>query len=414
MNEQPGNLTVAGPSGKSTAGRSARAGCVAFVNDPQSRAAIQAVCQPRQEKFTLHEGGSRDAAEYVARNTLPRILIIDISDSDQPMDALLPVLAAAGDSTRVIAIGTTNDIGLYRELIEAGVTDYLAKPLSDRAVLSAIHRAEGQDTAAKTPGMGASSRIVVVMGTRGGVGASTVAANIAWLLAEERKKRTALLDLDLQFGTVSLTFDIEPSRGLREALQQPNRIDSLLVNSAAVRLTERLAVLAAEEGHEEELRYEPAAITLLLDELAQQNEFIVVDLPLHPATYRGKVLPMARDIILLTDLSLAGLRDSIRICTQVQKTASTARLLVVGCRPSSHDSGVTRAEFEKSLGRKLAMILPDDHKAAAMAAARGKPLAVAARGSKLTGALRQLTAQLSDAKGRTGSGWRPFAWFSKG
>jgi pilus assembly protein CpaE len=133
MNDQSTGLGAGTPGKQSN--RSGRAGCVAFINDPQSRAAVQAVCQPRQEKFTLHEGGSRDAAEYVARNTLPRILIIDISDSDQPMDALLPVLAAAGESTRVIAIGTTNDVTLYRELIEAGVTDYLAKPLGDRAIL---------------------------------------------------------------------------------------------------------------------------------------------------------------------------------------------------------------------------------------------------------------------------------------
>ena len=413
MNNQAASRPAVGQPGKQPPARGARAGCVAFVNDPQSRAAIQAVCQPRQEKFTLNEGGSRDAAEYVARNALPRILIIDISDSDQPMDALLPVLAAAGESTRVIAIGNTNDIALYRELVEAGVTDYLAKPLTDRAILSAVHRAEGADAAAKVP-TSEQSRVIVVMGSRGGVGASTAAANIAWFLAEERRRKTILLDLDLQFGTISLAFDIEPSRGLREAMQQPNRIDSLLVNSAAVRVSDRLSVLAAEEAHEEDLRFEPPAIPLLLDELAQQNEFIVIDLPLNPANYRSKVLPMARDVLVLTDLSLAGLRDSIRICAQVQKTAPTARLIVVGCRPTSHDAGVSRAEFEKSLGRKFALVLPEDHKAAAMAAARGKPLAMAARGSKLTSALRQLASLLSETKPKVASAWRPFAWFSKG
>jgi len=379
MNNQAASRPAVGQPGKQPPARGARAGCVAFVNDPQSRAAIQAVCQPRQEKFTLNEGGSRDAAEYVARNALPRILIIDISDSDQPMDALLPVLAAAGESTRVIAIGNTNDIALYRELVEAGVTDYLAKPLTDRAILSAVHRAEGADAAAKAP-TSEQSRVIVVMGSRGGVGASTAAANIAWFLA----------------------------------VQQPNRIDSLLVNSAAVRVSDRLSVLAAEEAHEEDLRFEPPAIPLLLDELAQQNEFIVIDLPLNPANYRSKVLPMARDVLVLTDLSLAGLRDSIRICAQVQKTAPTARLIVVGCRPTSHDAGVSRAEFEKSLGRKFALVLPEDHKAAAMAAARGKPLAMAARGSKLTSALRQLASLLSETKPKVASAWRPFAWFSKG
>ncbi len=411
MNDQATGRAAPPISPGKQSNRSSRAGCVAFINDPQSRAAVQAVCQPRQEKFTLHEGGSRDAAEFVARSTLPRILIIDISDSDQPMDALLPVLAAAGDSTRVIAIGAANDVSLYRELIEAGVTDYLAKPLTDRAILGAIHRAEGADAAAKTP-PSERSRIVVVMGSRGGVGASTVAANLAWFMAEERRRKTALLDLDLQFGTISLAFDVEPSRGLRDALMQPNRIDSLLVNSAAVRVTERLALLAAEEAHEEEFRYEPAALTLLLDELAQQNEFIIIDLPLYPATYRNKVLPMARDVILLTDLSLAGLRDSIRICSQVQKAVPSAKLMVVGCRPTSHDAGVTRAEFEKSLGRKLTMMLPDDHKGTAMASARGKPLAVAARGSKLTSALRQLAGQLGEAKPKAGK-TSLFGWLSR-
>ncbi len=410
MNDQASGRSAPAPSGKQS-NRTGRAGCVAFINDPQSRAAVQAVCQPRQEKFTLHEGGSRDAAEFVARNALPRILIIDISDSDQPMDALLPVLAAAGDSTRVIAIGAANDVSLYRELVEAGVTDYLAKPLTDRSILGAIHRAEGADAASKTPAS-ERSRIVVIMGSRGGVGASTVAANLSWFLAEERRRKTALLDLDLQFGTISLAFDVEPSRGLRDALMQPNRIDSLLVNSASVRVSERLALLAAEEAHEEDFRYEPAALTLLLDELAQQNEFIVIDLPLYPATYRNKVLPMARDVILLTDLSLAGLRDSIRICTQVQKSVPSAKLLVVGCRPASHDAGVTRAEFEKSLGRKLIMVLPDDHKGAAMAAARGKPLAVAARGSKLTSAIRNLASQLGEANPKP-AGKSIFGWLSK-
>jgi pilus assembly protein CpaE len=413
VNDQFPSRTVAGQSGKPAAGRGARAGCVAFVNDAVSRAAIQSVCQPRQEKFTLNEGGSRNAAEFVARNVLPRILIIDISDSDQPMDALLPVLAAAGDSTSIIAIGNDNDVALYRDLLEAGVTDYLAKPLTDRGILSAIHRAEGVGTQTKAA-KAKHCRIIVVAGSRGGIGASTAAAGIAWFLAEERKHKTTILDLHLQFGTISLAFDVEPSRGLREALQQPNRIDSLLVNSAVVRVTDRLSVLAAEEEHEEELRYEPAALSLLLDELEQQNEFIVVDMPLTPPNFRAKVLPMASDIVVLTDFSLAGLRDSIRVCTQVKKIGSGARLMVVGCRTTSHDAGVTRAEFEKSLQQKLAMILPDDAKAVAMAGARGKPLAVAARGSRLTAAIRQLTSMLSDTKPKAAPSGGFLGWLKKG
>jgi pilus assembly protein CpaE len=239
---------------------------------------------------------------------------------------------------------------------------------------------------------------VAVIGTRGGVGASTVTANLAWYLAEQHKRRTMLLDLDLQFGTASLAFDVEPSRGLRDALEQPNRIDALLVNSAAVRQSDRLTILASEESHEEDIRYDPTAITLLLDELARQSDFVVVDLPLRPSSNRAKVLPAARDIVIVTDLSLAGLRDSIRLCTQAQQLTPNARLIVIASRAGGRSSGVSVREFEKALGRKLDYLLPEDPKAVAQASVQGKPLAQAARGSKLTAGLRQLAQKINETR----------------
>jgi len=389
--------------------------CIAVILAEPTRTTVQMVLQARHDRLIVREGGSREALDYATRYALPRILIIDVSDSERPLEILSPILAAADENTRLIAIGSVNDVTLYREMMEAGVLDYLVKPIADRALLAAIQHADQREAAAR-PGQAAPerARLIAVVGARGGVGASTLAANLAWFLAEQFKRKTTLLDLDLQFGTASLAFDVEPSRGLRDALEQPNRIDTLLVNSAAVRHSDRLTILAAEESHEEDIRYDPTAVTLLLDELARQSEFVIVDLPLRPAAYRAKVMPAARDIVVVTDLSLAGLRDSIRLCTQAQQVTQSARLIVVASRAGGRSAGVSAREFEKALGRKIDILLPEDPKAVAQASVQGKPLAQSARSSRLTAGLRQLAQQISDTRPKGKQGKRSFwPWAGK-
>jgi len=405
------------PAPKDAAGTASGAttGCVAFIVDEETRKTVQAVCQSRQNRLVIREGGSRDALEYATKYTLPGLLIVDVSDGERPLDALLPLLAAGGESSRIIAVGTMNDVALYREMMDSGVVDYLVKPVTDRALLAAVQQAESGSGAKGSAAAGIErSRLVAVVGTRGGVGASTLATNLAWLLAEQFKRKTTLVDLDLQFGTASLAFDVEPSRGLREALEQPNRIDSLLVSSAGTKVTDRLSILAAEESHEEDVRADPTAITLLLDELGRQGDFTIVDVPLHPATYRTKVLPTTRDIIIVTDLSLAGLRDCIRLCSQAQQLSPSARLIVVASRVGSRATGVSQREFEKALGHKIAHLLPEDAKASSSSAVSGKPLAVAAKSSRLTTALRHLAEQINSTKPKGKEPARSrFSWFSK-
>src|SRR5262249_30885579 len=154
------------------------------------------------------------AVDYLAAGAPPKVLIVDVSDSNKPLSAMLPIIAAFAEDTRVIAIGAVNDINLYREMIEAGISEYLVKPLSDRALDSALTRAQERKVAAAVavapeakaaPETGKRS-LIAVMGTRGGVGASTTAMNLAWLFANEHKRETMLVDLDLHCGTVALAL----------------------------------------------------------------------------------------------------------------------------------------------------------------------------------------------------------------
>jgi pilus assembly protein CpaE len=379
------------------------ADCIAFVADNQTHGAVVATCQPRFPGFRVRDGGSREALEYLADGKSIKLLIVDVSDSSNPLTALLPIIAAYAEQTRLIAIGTANDIGIYRELIEAGVAEYLVKPVTEKALIAALSRLDDRPAttaAATTPDR---RTVVAVIGTRGGVGASTLAINCAWLIAHEYKRRATLLDLDLQNGTVALALDIEPTHGLREALENPSRIDSLFINSATVKIGERLTVMAAEEGPDSEVTYDPAAIDLLIDELTRQSDCVIIDVPRGFAAVRARVLASATDVLITTDLSLAGLRDAIRVQGQVQTLAPQARQIFVANHFGARDGGVPRAEFERALGHKLDFLVPDDPKAAATAANGGKPIAAVAPSSKVLGPLRTIVSRYcenADAGGK--------------
>jgi pilus assembly protein CpaE len=381
-----------------------RMDCVAFVADNQTHGVMSAVTKQLFGKSQVRDGGSREALEFLADTAAPGLLIVDITDAPKPLNALLPIVAAFMDNTKVIAVGNVNDVQFYHEVIEAGVADYMVKPITEKALTATINRII-QPTAA---GQGDNRRIVTVIGSRGGVGASLVAVNCAWLMAQEQNRATTLLDLDLQNGTVALALDIEPTRGLREALEHPARIDSLFISSAAVKVGERLHVMAAEESVEEDVHYDASGVTILLDAIKRQSECIVIDLPRSAIRARARVLAAATDIILVTDLTLAGLRDAIRINAQIQQLASNARLTLVANRCVHRDSALARSEFERALGHKVDLVLPEDAKAAQQAASAGKPLSAAVPSSKTAAALRQLASrvgQVSTEK-RRWSLWR--------
>jgi pilus assembly protein CpaE len=396
--------------------------CVAFVNDPETHGIINIVCGPRFPGLQIVNGGTREVVDYLAAGAPPKLLIVDVSDSAKPMSAMLPIIAAFAEDTKVIAIGAVNDINLYREMTEAGISDYLVKPVSDRALDGAINRAEERRQqamqASMSPGPAAAPTndkrsVISVLGTRGGVGATTVATNLAWLMAFDKKRDTILMDLDLQDGSIALALDVEPSHGLREVLDNPSRIDSLFITSVGVKCGEHLTVMAAEEGVDDEVHYNTSAVSLLVEELRKQSPVIVVDVPRKAAAARAAVLAASTDIVVVTDMTLAGLRDAIRFNAMIQQVASSARVVFVANRDGGKEATVSKAEFEKALGKPVNVVLADDPKANQAAANAGKPVVAAATSSKMTAGFKSIASLLMADAAAGKPAKKKFSFFSK-
>lgn len=348
---------------------------LAFCGDSASYAAVDRVVGDMMlPHASIRKGGVMDAVRYLSEHASPKLLIIDISGSDLPLSDIDNLANVCEPGVTVIAIGERNDCGLFRDLLHHGVTDYLVKPLSPPLLQRAIANvADDSDTARSNSKLG---KLVAVMGARGGVGATTLATSFSWIVAQQRRRRVALVDLDLQFGTVALSLDIEPSHGLREALENADRIDSLFIDRVMTQHSDRLFVMSAEENPEETLLLDFGAVELLLSELRSRFHYVVVDLPRHATPSTHQVLESASDLVLVSDLSLAGMRDTMRTLSMLPSLNASCNALIVANRTGEHKQGeMPRSEFEKGIGRKIDFILPFDAKTVATATNFGQPVA---------------------------------------
>jgi len=364
------------------------ADCVAFVSDNQTHAVVSAVARQFFVDPIVRDGDGVSALQYVSESPHPKALIVDIGEVDDPLSTMLSLATAVPEEIRLIGIGSVNDIGVYREMIEAGVLDYLVKPVSERALASALSRVN-QSTAEFDQGNSPTQRIAVV-GTRGGSGTSTVAVNLAWLLADSFDQQTTLVDLDLWWGTIALSLDLEPTHGLREALENPSRIDSLFIASSVAKLSDRLAVMAAEEPLAGEMSYYTGATEILIEALSHANRCLVIDLPRQAFRMRHPVLEAATQVLLVTPPSLSGLRDSIRLLGAIQDANAADKVKVVLNRTGGVQQTMGLADFQKALGRKIDFQIPDDPKAFKEAANTGKPTVVTAPRCKAAKVLRSI------------------------
>lgn len=348
---------------------------IAFCADSATHAAVDRVIGDMMlPHASIRKGTVKDAIKHLSQHSSPKLLMVDITGSDLPLSDIDSLADVCEPGVSVIAIGERNDCGLFRDLLHHGVTDYLVKPLSPALLQKAISNIS--DDAETTKAGNKLGKLVAVMGARGGVGATTVATSLSWIIAQQRRRKVALLDLDLQFGTVALSLDIEPSHGLREALENAERIDSLFMDRMLIQHSDRLFVMSAEETPDETLLLDYDAIQLLLNDLRNKFHYVIVDLPRNPSPSTLQVLEHATDLILVSDFSLAGMRDTMRTTGFLPTLNASCNSVIVASRAGEHKQGeMPKSEFEKGIGRKVDFVLPFDANTVATATNFGQPVA---------------------------------------
>ncbi len=362
---------------------------VAFVCDDDTAEKLKNIADFHWPGAVIHRGTSHDAGVYLKSGPSPDLLVVDLDTSDNPFDELQPLADLCDPSTQVVAMGVINDLALYKQFISAGVADYLVKPLSEEDLETALLAASFSEASAGEKISEPTGKFVVTIGSRGGVGASTIALNGAWLLAEEMGHRVALVDLDLQFGTAALSLDLVPSSSMIETLRQPDRMDSLFMSSAVLPKTENLSVLAAEEDLSRQLDLHGSGISRLVEELRRNFDWVWLDLPRTLCHLHTSVLRDAAYVHVVSDLTLAGMRDTMRIINLFSNAGGDGEIGII-INHARRNKGMPKGEFIRGVGCQILAHLPDEPKAL-QAATVGKPLAQTAARGKFMTELRKVT-----------------------
>jgi len=370
-----------------SSGQKDREGVVAVVQDQTTLDALQGPLRDMRLDDRLEIETNLDGAlQKLREGAGPRVLVLDISESTAPIAEISAARNTGGSDLKIVALGAINDVGLFRDLLSSGASDYLVKPVNREALGAAlVKRAAANESGGEDFG-----QVIAFVGSRGGVGTTTTAVACASLLAEKRREPTVLLDLDLHFGTVALHLDTDPGNGLCEALEQPSRIDSLFIERSMIKISDHLGILAAEAGMSETLMIDAGAIDVLLYELRRKYRWVIVDLPRGVTPTQRVVLGSANRVVLMCERSLAGLRDTIRLQALLREHAPQAQIMLVegAC---GERGGVGKAEFEKAVGKSLDGVLPYDTKSTGAAANVGKPLPEASPRSPVVREIEKLT-----------------------
>jgi pilus assembly protein CpaE len=353
----------------------------------------------------VHKGGLRNAVQSLSVSASPNILFVDLSESADPLNDINALAEVCEPGTIVIASGGVNDVRLYRDLVNSGIHDYLLKPFTVDQLRDTFAHAQAILSGPRGEAQADKPHVMTaVIGVRGGVGASTIATSLAWLLGEKAHRSTALLDLDVHFGTGALALDLEPGRGLTDAIENPSRIDGLFIERAMVRANERLSVLSAEAPINQPLMTDGSAFFQLQEEMRNAFESTVLDLPRHMLIQYPHLVHDAHVAVVVTEMTLAATRDTIRILAWLKSNAPQTKVVVVANRtPSGGALEISKKDFEQSIERPVDIMFPSDPKLAAQAAKLGKPMAEVASG-KVAGPFTQLSNMVLSSASEEGAG----------
>ena len=347
----------------------------AFCESPEAAAVIQAaIGDRRMNKAHVKQnmGGAAAAVEAYRNSPTPNVIVIEATTDRDFLVSQLDELAEYCDAgTKVIIIGKVNDIVLYRQLIARGVSEYLVLPFSVVDFVSAVSQLF------KTPGAKPLGRVIAVVGAKGGVGASTIAHNVAWHFATELGMDTIIADLDLGFGTAGLDFNQDPPQGIAEAVFAPDRVDATLVDRLLSKCGDNLHLLAAPAMLDRLYDFGEIAFDSLVDAMRASTPWIVLDVPHGWTAWTRRTLVAADEVIVVAEPDLANLRNAKNIVDNIRNARPhdhPPRLILnnvgVPKRPE-----IPVGDFSKTIEMEATAVIAHDAKLFGSAANNGQMIA---------------------------------------
>jgi pilus assembly protein CpaE len=362
----------------------------AFCETPELAATINDSCADRRmdkAHAKVHMGGATAAVEAFRSAPTPNVIVIESSADRAELVAHLDALSEFCDAgTKVIVAGRVNDITLFRELISRGVSEYLVMPfgvLDFIRAVSSLYASEGADPL---------GRVIAVTGAKGGVGASSIAHNVAWSIARSFETQTIIADLDLAFGTTGLDFNQDPPQGIAEAVFAPERLDANLVDRLLSKCSDRLSILAAPATADRAYDLHENAFDALVDILRASVPCAILDVPHTWTSWSRRMLISADELVVVAAPDLANLRNtkSLFDALRAARPNDAKPKLVLNFAGVPKRPEITTKDFAKAVEIDPIAVIPFEPKLFGTAANNGQMIAEVEANSKVADILDEI------------------------
>ena len=356
----------------------------AFCETPDVANAIgKAVNDRRMVKahVKVHMGGALAAVEAYREAPTPNVIVIEsTSDRGALLDYLDNLSEFCDAGTKVVVAGHVNDIVLYRELMSRGVSEYLVAPFGPLDFVKAVSELYAGPDAEPL------GRIIAVTGAKGGVGASTVAHNLAWSISRGLDLDTVIADLDLGFGTAGLDFNQDPPQGIGDAVFAPERVDANLVDRLLSRCSEKLSLLAAPATLDRPYDFNETAFDGLMDVLRMSVPIIILDVPHVWTSWSRRLLIGADDLVIVAGPDLANMRNAKNLIDTLRAARphdAKPKLVLNGVGLQKRPE-ISVSDFSKSIEIEACGVISFDAKLFGTAANNGQMIAEVESSNKST------------------------------
>ncbi|KAA1011333.1 AAA family ATPase [Paraburkholderia panacisoli] len=346
---------------------------IAFVSDRKTEQVLKSfVLEQAMPHTHIAIGGVNDAIAYLSKiERSPQFLLIDLHDSVMPLSELGRLAEVCEPSVQVIALGERNDVGLFRSLLKIGVRDYLVKPLTVELLKRTVNVAEGKVSPVM---LARSGKTIAFAGTRGGVGTTTIALNVARHLAEDTHRRVAYVDLNLNGGAANSMLGIKSNNGLSDVMQNVHRLDPQYVERTLVAKGARLFVLSAELDYGSAQPFKSGALGRVLELLCDSFHYVILDVGSMTDPLASDAFDFASRVYLVSERSVHSTRETIRRLRFIEDRDNNPPTSLLLNNANAASAGkVGAADFTSAVGRPPLYEIQFESKAISIAENLGEP-----------------------------------------
>ncbi|MCW8829259.1 MAG: AAA family ATPase [Gammaproteobacteria bacterium] len=324
--------------------------------------------------------------EDVGTKELPDLFIYEIDGSKEEEIKFLEQLVRENEGKfSVMVTYQDGDISTIRRLMRAGIKDVLPQPVVRAELIQSVTVALSEKRKKIKSALGGKGGVTAFVNAKGGTGATTIAVNVAHTLATKHKAEVALIDLDIQFGSVALQLDLHPTSNVLEALLQPERIDPVFIKALMTRHASGLDVLASPADLSPIVKIDPNAVRRVLSATAEIYDYVVVDMPRVYTDWIVAALKFADPIMLVVENNLPTVRDAKLLLDRMSHDGiSFANIELINNRAMSKQASVTIEGLKETLGKEKIRRVRNDYKTANHAQDTGKPVHEVAASSDLS------------------------------